>query len=553
MLLDDLKQTMIAGLLRKSVTSCSRWAEKYRYMGRPIPGAWTFKYHPWGREMHDSRASKNIGSKAAQMGFTEWALNRTFFMIDVLQTDCLYVLPNKVPDATDFSSARFDSALELSPHLNSLFSDVKNVGHKRAGSVNLYVRGSRSRGGMKSIPVGHMTLDEFDEMDQAQVVLALERMSGQFEKSIDILSTPTIPDVKIDAEFKLSTQEQYHFRCPMCHRYTELTYPDCFVITAEEITDPGIHKSFIRCKECHNTLEHKTKYIWLKDKKAGGTGVWQPTVTADPDIRGFGFMNQLYSSTVTPVEFARSALKARFDPTEETEFNNSKLGRPHIVVGARVTDLDINACIGDYLQTEFGEGLTTMGVDVGNFLHVEIDSWTVEPGPDINTHAICKVLAIRKLKDFEELDQLMRQYQIHFAVVDMFPEKRKAKEFADRFFGFVKLCFYGRGVTSKSITEKQDGDLIVDHQITVDRTSWLDVSLGRFTKQRIRLPRDISIEYREQIKNQVRVYTKDKDGNPVGRYETVKVDHFGHARNYAEIALPFAASIVTGSDVRNFL
>ena len=545
---------MVAGLLRKSVQRCSKWACKYRYMGKPIPGIWTFKYHPWGREMHDSKAGKNIGMKAAQMGFTEWALNRTFFKIDVDQVDCLYVLPNKTPDASDFSSARFDTALELSPHLTSLFSDVKNVGHKRAGSVNLYVRGSRSRGGMKSIPVGHMTLDEFDEMDKAMVVLALERMSGQFTSTIDILSTPTIPDVKIDAEYKLSTQEHYMFQCPLCGKLTELIYPECFVVTAEDVTDPAIHGSYIRCKECQGRLNHEEKHIWLKDKGSGGTGFWQPTVSADPDVRGFA-INQLYSSTMTPVKFARAVILSELDPTEETEFHNSKLGQPHVVEGAQVTDTDIVNCIGNYVQQELGSGIVTMGVDIGNYIHVEIDEWQVNPGPDINTQAMPKVIAVRKLRDFEELDPLMRQFQVMSCVVDMMPETRKAKEFADRFFGFVKLCYYGRGVASKSIVVKQDDtSVIVDHQITVNRTSWLDVSLGRFMSRRILLPRDIPHEYREQIKNQVRVYEKDKDGNPVSHYETLKnADHYGHARTYAEIALPFAVAIATGEDVVNFL
>jgi hypothetical protein len=43
----------------------------------------------------------------------------------------------------------------------------------------------------------------------------------------------------------------------------------------------------------------------------------------------------------------------------------------------------------------------------------------------------------------------------------------------------------------------------------------------------------------------VRIYEKDVDGNPIGKY--VKAgsddDHFAHARNYSEIALPLAASL----------
>lgn len=539
------------GLRRRAVTTCSEWAQRYRIMGKPIPGPMTFKYHPWAREMHDSNAVENVGQKSAQAAYTETALNRTFFKIDVERTDCLYVLPNTKPDAADFSSARFDAALELSEHLATLFSDVKNVGHKRAGSTNLYVRGSRGRGGLKSIPVGFMVLDEYDEMDQAQVSLALERMSGQFSKQVWKISTPTAPNFGINKDFNLSTQEHFFFQCPACSRWTELIYPDCLIITADSLLDLKINSSHIICKECKNKLDHQTKYLWLRD------GQWRPTVSGIPDVRGF-YINQLYSSTVSPIELARSAIKADLDPTEEQEFHNSKLGLAHLVKGAQVSNGDIDACIRDYVQYEHaGTGLLrTMGVDVGNFLHVEIDEWQLpdQLGPDINTNATPKIIAIRKLRNFEELDTLMRIYQIHFCIVDIFPEKRKAKEFADRFFGYVKLCYYGRGVQQKTISEKSDDEsIIVDHQITVDRTTWLDLSLGRFINRRLLLPKDISSEYREHIKNQFRIYEKDALGNPVGRYEASGPDHFGHARNYAEIALPFAAAIATSSNVTSFL
>lgn len=88
--------------------------------------------------------------------------------------------------------------------------------------------------------------------------------------------------------------------------------------------------------------------------------------------------------------------------------------------------------------------------------------------------------------------------------------------------------------------------------IRVDRTSWLDLSLGRFKRGDIGLPIDTSLDYKAQICAQVRIPTKDRDGNPMTKYETPgnRADHFGHARNYAEIALPFALGVGTNTDIR---
>jgi len=475
-------------------------------------------------------------------------------MMDVRRTDCLYVLPNKTPDAGDFSASRFDVLLELSDHLKKMFSDVKNVGHKRAGPTSLYIRGSHSESGLRSLPVGFMVLDEYDAMDQVNAKFAIERMSGQMQKQVWKISTPTIPNWGIDKEVQISTEQRYFFKCPMCSRHTELLFPDCFVCPTESLTDPKIHESFIQCKECTKPLDHRNKHIWLADKTMGGTGDWQIVNKKDPEVLAWS-VNQLYSSTISPVEFARGYISGLSDPTEETHFYNNKLGLAHLVKGAQVSDDDIVKCQESYrndcaINTA---KIRTLGVDVGTWLHFIIYEWDVVLGPDINTHSRPKMIRAGKVKDFEDLDLLMQVYQIHGCVIDKFPEPRKAKEFADRFNGFVKLCYYSRGVATKGITVRGEDDLYEDHQINVDRTSWLDLTLGRLQRQTVRIPYDLPDEYRNHVKALVRIYEKNPEGNPIGRWQNTSADHYAHAMNYSEIALPLAASVATNSNIGSFL
>lgn len=544
----DLKQVFMQriaeGLKRKSVTTPSRWAENYRVMGSPFPGKWSFRHHPWLRDMHDSNAEMNIGMKAAQMGFTENVLNIVFFNIDVKGVDCLYVLPAKTPDASDFSAARFDPALELSPHLQNLFSDVKNVGHKRAGSANLYIRGSRSRAGLKSIPTGFIVLDETDEMTVENIPLALERAAGQVEKSTWMISTPTIDNFGIHKYFLQSTQNHFYFKCPSCSRFTELTFPECVVVTADNLADPEIKDSHYICKECKNKLHHETKPEWLADAR------WEPSFP-DRDSAGW-YIPQLYSCTVKPVDFARAAILSQTDPAAEQELYNSKLGLPHTVDGARIMETDIQKVVRGHKKHEArAGGLITLGIDVGKWLHWELDEWSVPPhyAVDVNTDSVPKVLTQGKFRDFEELDVLMADFNVSFCVIDANPERRKALEFANRHYGRVKLCFYGRGITGKVIHVHD-----AEPTITVDRTAWLDLSLGRFKRNSIELPCDVDHEYREHIKAPVRVYQRDADGNPVGRYvEGSADDHYAHARNYAEIALGLAYNQAQSYDIGDVL
>jgi len=544
-LADLLTQRLAAGLKRKSITLPSEWAELYRVMGKPYPGPWTFDRHPWLRGMHDSTAEFNVGQKAAQMGFTETVLNITFFYIDVHGVDCLYVLPAKTPDASDFSAARFDPAIDLSEHLQSIFSDVKNVGHKRAGNTNLYIRGSKSRSGLKSVPVGVLILDEKDEMKQANIPLARERQSGYDMAITWEISTPTVDDLGINETFKISSQDEFFFKCPGCSKHINLEFPRNMEICGEHHEDPAVARSYLKCHLCGKKLPHDEKIEFLS------TGDWVEKYAQQP-YRGFG-IGQMYSSSfkTSPDKFVKAYFLSLTNPADEQEFWNSKLGKPHIVEGARVTDKEIKECLGEHVTMEaYDGGVVTMGVDVGNWLHYEIDSWRIpdHAGTNINTYARCQLIKAGKCRDFEELDLLMEAYNVRHAVIDMQPERRKATEFAQRWWGRVNLCCYGRGIAGKQIHISEE-----ELQVTVDRTSWLDLSLGRFRTRSISLPRDIPNEFKDHIKAPVRIYEKDSDGNLIGRYvkgENAN-DHHAHARTYAEIALPLAVSTGVAQDMES--
>jgi hypothetical protein len=515
-------------------------------MGQPFPGHYSFKHHPWSKDMHDCSDEMMVGQKAAQMGYTEVALNKTFYNIDILGNSCLYVLPASTPDAADFSTSRFDPALELSPHLKHLFSNVKNIGHKRAGSANLFIRGSRSRNQLKSIPVSLAIIDEVDEMVQSNISLIFERMSGQLQKQSFLLSTPTIEHYGINTYFNQSSQDHWFFPCPSCSRHIQLTFPECLVITAEDWSDPRIYETYLICPKCRNKLSHEQKPEYLPK------GAWVSSHT-DKAMRGF-HVSQLYSSTVRPYDLAASYLKGKTNPSDEQEFFNSKLGLPHEPEGARVSDKDIAECMGSYRMVDkvTKSSLVTMGIDVGKWIHYEITEYHIGAARttnDINLLAHAKVLKMGKVEQFEELDHLMGHYRVNFCVIDANPERRKALEFAERFWGYVKLCFYGRGVNGKNITVHRPEE----HTITVDRTSWLDLSLGRVKDRRIKFPIDTSIEYKSHLKNLVRITQKDKDGNPVGRYQNTGADHYAHARTYCEIALQLATSFAQSHNIGSVL
>ncbi len=489
--------------------------------------------------------------KAAQMGVTEVAINRAFYTIDILKRDVLYVLPT-ANNASDFSKARFGGALVESPYLKSLFTDTNTVGLKQAGGICLYIRGSRGDSNLKSIPVSELILDEVDEMDQKQIWLALERLSGKLEKHICAISTPTTPRKGVHKLFLDSTQEEYKFKCPRCGRWTELIWPDCMVICGESVRDTRCKESHLICKECKGKLIQEEKPNWLVGAK------WVATVPDNPDNRGF-HINQMYSFTVKPSEMVIAYFRGLGDAAAEVEFNNSKLGKPFVPEGGQVTEEQINLCIRDHSKGDArpvdSSRLITMGLDQGKWNYVEIVEWHIEQwSNDLNAAAQACVLWEGKFTEDEWhiADQLMKEWQVIHCVLDPDPQINEARRFARRFPGFVTLCRYRGGIVGKEISI-QDDDTDAP-MATVDRTNWMDAALGRFHIQnRILLPRDISIAYKEHIMSQARTYVKDNLGNPRAVYVETGPDHFSHSRTYNEIALPLAAAKTTHQDISNFL
>ena len=101
-------------------------------------------------------------------------------------------------------------------------------------------------------------------------------------------------------------------------------------------------------------------------------------------------------------------LKRTNQSIDEQEFYNSKLGETHAVEGSRVNDKEIAEAKGSHLNTDRPpKGIITMGVDVGNRCHYEIDQWFFPVTFDLIVQkAKCKVIKHGTIEMFEELDNL---------------------------------------------------------------------------------------------------------------------------------------------------
>lgn len=467
--------------------------------------------------MIDDASPRVVVKKSSQKGFTEAAMIWAFYGIDILGADTLYLFP-LIQMASDWSAGRFSLACRLSPRLKRLFTDVDNVAHKRAGTVNFYCRGSNSPAQLESIPVGRLVIDEYDRMYRGHydsIALARRRMNAAKDPREFNLGTPTFPNFGISEEFDKSTKFRRHFRCPRCGRWEVPSWPESLEWRdGDALTVRGI------CRQC--------KGNYTQDEMMNAEGDW---IAEDLSATVHGYHISGIISPVMPwSKIVQNYLDADGNPRKEQVFYNGDLGESYIAAGSGITDEQLAMCRGDRRN---GEKLITpcvMGVDVGSWLHYEITHY------DSNGCAV--VLCSGKCRDFDTLTQVYREWHCSVGVIDAMPETRKAREFRDSLPGQVWLCYYADDPKTELIINESE------HTLTVDRTAIIDQRFARFrsVNSSIIIPSDLDDEFKAHHKALKRILETKADGKEVYRYVRTSDDHYAHAGVYSELASRFVVS-----------
>lgn len=527
----EFAQIISKGLVNSSLDRCSRWSMHRIIMPKPVDGPLKFDKFPWQETILDCEEEMVSIRKGAQLGFSVAGIIKALHRLDARREDVLYILPTD-RNASQFAQARLDSIVQLSPHLANLFVGANSVGLKKTvHPSHMYIKGSMSEANLVSVPVGTVVIDEYDRCNVKALSLALERMSAYERRHLFALSTPTLPEFGIDGLYQRGTQEEFTFKCPSCSKHIALRWPESFEVCGDSATDPDTSKSHLKCYECQAPLPHETKNEWLSEAD------WVPQQKATGH-RSFS-ISQLYSFTVDPQDVAQGYHRGCGDEVAMVEFMNQKIGAPYIMAGGKITDEEINRNFGSHHKSDASVPgkMVTMGVDVGSFLDVAIVEYDYDEDPWFEPHLRSRAKLIWEGRlpggDFTGLDGLMSQYQIRHCCIDFQPETNLAKSFARRFHGFVSLVQYRKGTEQEEIKEKEDDRVPI---LTVNRTAFLDYSVGRLHRDRLSLPLDLSSLWKEHVKSIARTYMLDEYGKPKAVYVSNKPDHACHALALAEVA-----------------
>lgn len=510
-------------------------------------GRMEFQERPYLIAIYRDRSQTRVFKKAVQCGISE------SLIIDALEAAsrglaCLYVMPTQ-EKRDKFVANRVSRAIRAA----SFYRDLVRSGPGRANSSGLkhfgpgvisFV-GSHAENEFIEFPADFIIVDEFDRCDQVNMPLVRDRLAASPYKLAAFASTPTHTGAGVARLFDDSDAKEWFIRCQACGHAQPLDFfknvvrrtgEDEYVLLDREWARAGgqLRRDVrVFCNRCRRPI----------DRLAGGE--W---VAKHPgrDVSGY-HISQLFVATCKVAELWSDWQKSLKNDWERQRFYNSLLGEPYSAEGSGLSLEDLLACCRDYEMPKRAAACT-MGVDVGEWMHVRISSHP-EPG-------VRRAVFIGRVKTTDDLDHLIERYGVRCCVIDAQPEAhlvRKWQQSHPR--GRIWRCTYSEN-DLRELRKDSRGCLA-----RVARTASLDDATEDILMGRNWLPRNAETldrgEFVEQMLGPIRELVTGPRGNKRYVWSKPAADHHRHADNYDKLASQLwqptrTIKIVTGGDRRTF-
>jgi hypothetical protein len=556
------KQALARALVKQRIReNLALWALANFRLER---GPFRFDGHEYLRAIYAYKGRRLVVQKSAQCGISTHLICRAFWLAKEFGLRVLYVFPAK-SQLSSFVADRVDRAINDSPAIKSTVRHLDGelvakrrdqVGLKHLGEGAIYFVGSKTVLDVLAMPIDDVVIDELDFCEQDHLGKVERRLGHSSYKGMQKVSTPTLDDVGINAEYGLSDMRAWEVACPKCGEAQELkffgnVYADAEgkVLLDEDAAAALGSAEVTGWQSLINALDRDVR-VYCRECGAPmdrlAAGAWQPR---QPGRETAGFkISKLMSAMNSVAELVWTHARAQGNQTALQDFFNFDLGEPYTPTGARIDATMLDRCrLDSYLMPSVSDAACTAGVDVGAKLHVRVSEIT---GDTVAGVTVRKAVFIDALDTFDEVAQLMARYGVRAMVVDHDPERRAAEDFAARFPGRVFLAEYDTHPRGAGWL-KEGPDWPLSRVIKLDRTASLDESGQDILERRDLLPanaREIP-DYYEQVCAPVRVLEDAADGNKRAVYrEGGKPDHYRHAVNYDRAAMEIIQTYVLPLD-----
>lgn len=369
--------------------------------------------------------------------------HRLFGRRDKQGISIIYTFPT-ANDVNDFSATRFRPMVQSSEQLTRMMGGKRGIDavqRKKIGNSFIIFKGTQKDSQAISQPADLIVNDELDFSSPNILDLFDSRITKSDLKWRWKFSTPTIPHYGVDAEYDKSDQRRWLVKCVGCNKRQEVKYPDN--IRVKKVG--GKRLAYWGCRKCDRELD-RTRGMWEARYK-------------NRDYHGY-YIPPTICPWLQPLDIEKSKKQYK----KEKDFQNFALGMAYATGEDLVTrELLLRRITFGRPWNPVLDRMTYMGVDQGDVQHYTIsrDNNGVRETLDVGTRA-----------EFHEIAALMDDWNIDLCVMDAMPNKKKAQEFANQFYGRVQLSFY------KEFDEEEDVKPLksMKYGILVDRTNSLDAS-----------------------------------------------------------------------------
>jgi hypothetical protein len=443
-----------------------------------------------------------------------------------------YIMPSD-PEVQAFGKTKFAPLIQNNPNYIGKYvksggkgtdsAELKKIGetfiHFKSASSNKQIQGENTSSAATSFSCDVLVFDEYDMMDTIIADKFLGRIDHSDYKIVEYLSNPTLEDFGIDALFEQSDQQYWHWLCPKCLRFT---CPDLDFINGVPEKSIKCNVSgygYIACVHCGQPLP-----LYYRDSKTRLESCWVP------QYPGKTIEGEHYSHLMTPrYHDPYKLLMSFYNPPAGSlkEIMRKDFGCAYTAKEDQLRASDVRACCGNEPMPGSHTGPCIAGVDVMNVIHAIIGYRT--------SRETFEIIKSATVKDFKELYDLFKRYNVKSAGIDVAPDIHAAKEFQKTVKSLFCRAWLVDYKTSKHVGPYGFDD--VNMIIKANRTEVMDMSHNLVMDKKIILPRQEQCdELIKQICKPAKMQQKNPKTGILEYYYTKGVDHFRHCLNYFLLA-----------------
>ena len=456
--------------------------------------AFDFKNHFYLYDIYSDWSPKQVGYKAAQIGWSTMAILKSAYAVKHKKLDAVYTLPT-IGDVYDFVGGKVNRIISANPILQKYTEDRDTMEQKRFGENVLYYRGTATEKEALMVSSDLNIHDEEDRSTQSSISQYASRLQHSKLQWEWHFSNPSVEGNGVSKYWPLSDQKHWFIKCGHCGYEQYLSWPDSVDID---------NKIYV-CKKCRQELSNEDRRVgrWVqKYLNKEFSGYW-------------------VSLLMTPWTSASKIIEL-YNTKSKDYFWNFVLGLPYVGEGNKVSPDII---------------FRNLSVKLNSYKDVVIG---VDSG--IEKHFVCGnqegLFYYGKTERWEDIESLLNRFEGSIAVIDAMPDITGPRMLQEKYPGRVFLCHFARDRKTQQIIRWGQNE---EHgNVLADRNRAIQMTIDEFADKRIRLSgsRDDWGEFYAHWDSLYRITENDSLGVPHINWQSSNgIDHFAFATIYWRIGM----------------